>query len=437
MHATVGGTLDLQHEAADLMVSAGAPAMQPRPDVGWQAVAIDAHVRGPFRAPDAAGRLHIDALTSAGLRIDRFTADIAGDAGQLRLDGEVTGLHVPGPDADLLASDPLTIKADVKLDAPDRPVHVALRHRLFTADADALTGERRRVDASLRLTDLAPLAAMGQVPLQGNLVLDLHAAIDGDTTALTADGVVAVTGGQPQASSMVGDDGRLSLAATLHGNDLNLSHLRFTGRAGTLEASGQVAANRVDLGWSLAVSDLAAAEPRLAGELKATGKITGTTDDVSMTADVGGSVAAHGMSSGALTMRIEASGLPGHPSGRITANGELLDAPIELAVALRQAGDGLAIDIERATWKSLEAGGALQLPTATMVPIGNLHVAMTRLADLTPLVGQPIAGSMRATLAASETLRPWMPGSTPRGCSSADLAERCTQPHEGPSMRWM
>ena len=301
-------------------------------------MAIDAHVRGPFRAPDAAGRLHIDALTSAGLRIDRFTADIAGDAGQLRLDGEVTGLHVPGPDADLLASDPLTIKADVKLDAPDRPVHVALRHRLFTADADALTGERRRVDASLRLTDLAPLAAMGQVPLQGSLVLDLHAAIDGDTTAVTADGVVAVTGGQPQASSMVGDDGRLSLAATLHGNDLNLSHLRFTGRAGTLEASGQVAANRVDLGWSLAVSDLAAAEPRLAGELKATGKITGTTDDVSMTADVGGSVAAHGMSSGALTMRIEASGLPGHPSGRITANGELLDAPIELAVALRQAG---------------------------------------------------------------------------------------------------
>ena len=51
MHATVGGTLDLEHEAADLMVSAGAPAMQPRPDVGWQAVAIDAHVRGPFAQP--------------------------------------------------------------------------------------------------------------------------------------------------------------------------------------------------------------------------------------------------------------------------------------------------------------------------------------------------------------------------------------------------
>ncbi len=37
LHATVGGTLDLEHDAADLMVSAGAPAMQPRPDIGWQA----------------------------------------------------------------------------------------------------------------------------------------------------------------------------------------------------------------------------------------------------------------------------------------------------------------------------------------------------------------------------------------------------------------
>ena len=127
-------------------------------------------------------------------------------------------------------------------------MHVALRHRLFTADADALTGARRSVDASLRLTDLGPLAAMGQVSLQGNLALTLHAAIEGDTTALTADGVVAVTGGQPQASTLVGDDGRLSLAATLRGNDLSLSRLRFTGRAATLEASGQVAANQVDLG---------------------------------------------------------------------------------------------------------------------------------------------------------------------------------------------
>ena len=122
----------------------------------------------------------------------------------------------------------------------------------------------------------------------------------------------------------------------MRGNDLTLSRLRFTGRAATLEASGQVAANQVDLVWSLAVSDLAAAEPQLAGQLQATGKICGATDDLDLTAELAGNVAAHGMSSGALAMNIEASGLPGHPSGRITAHGDLLDAPVELAVALRR-----------------------------------------------------------------------------------------------------
>src|SRR5262249_44867896 len=47
LHAKVDGTVDLEQGAADLAVSAGAPAMQPRPGIGWQSVAIDAHVHGP------------------------------------------------------------------------------------------------------------------------------------------------------------------------------------------------------------------------------------------------------------------------------------------------------------------------------------------------------------------------------------------------------
>jgi translocation and assembly module TamB len=402
LHAMVGGTIDLKDNAADLTVSAGAPAMQPRPDVGWQSVAIDAHVRGPFSRPDATGHLRIEALTGAGVRIDALTADIAGNTGQIGLDCEVTGLHVPGPNADFLAGDPLTIRADARLDQPGRPLHVVLRHRLFTADADALTGDRRSVDASVRLTDLAPFAALGEVPVEGSLAVTLHAAVDGDTTTLAADGTIGVTGGQPQVSALVGDEGRVSLAATLHGSDLALDRLRFTGRAATLDASGRVAANRVALAWSLTMNDLAAAEPRLGGQLRASGTVSGATDDLALTADIAGNVATPGTSSGVLTARIDASGLPLHPAARITARGDLLDSPVDLAVALRQADDGLAIDIERAEWKSLRAGGALRLPTATMVPIGNLKFAMTRLADLAPLVGRPIGGSVQATLVATQ-----------------------------------
>jgi translocation and assembly module TamB len=401
LHATIGGTLDLEHAAADLTIAAAAPAMQPRPDIGWQAVSLDAHVRGPFRGPDATGHLQVDGLTAAGTSIARFAADVSGNTGRLRLNGEATGLRLPGSVADLLTADPLTIEADAGLDQPGRPVHLTLRHRLFDAVADVRTGDHPTLDVSVHLADLAPFAAIGQVPVQGGTTLNLHAAMSGDTTTLTADGTVDVTGGQAQVQSLVGADGRLNLAASVHGSDVTLSRLQFEGRAGSFAANGTVAANRIDMSWSLAVSDLAAAAPRLGGELKATGTIAGALDDLGITADIGGNVAVQGMSSGALTAKVEVSGLPRYPAGRILAGGELLGAPVDVAVALRQADDGLAINIERATWKSLEAGGALQLPVATMMPVGDVHVAMTRLADLSPLIGRPVAGNMRATLTAT------------------------------------
>jgi len=400
LHATVGGTLDLERNVADLMVSAGAPAMRPRADIGWQVVSIDAHVRGPFARPDAAGRLRVDELTAAGVSIGRLSADIAGNMGQLRLDGEVTGLRIPGPNANLLAGAPLVIKANARLDVPDRPVHVVLRHPLFTIDATALTGDHRRLDASLRAVNLEPLAALGQVQMQGGLALNLHAATDGGTTTLAADGTLGITGGQPQATALIGENGRFSLAATVRGNDITLSRLQFAGRAATAEASGHAADNSINLSWSLNVNDLSAAAPQLAGQLQATGSVNGTTDNLTFAADINGGVSTQGMASGPLTARVEARGLPNNPSGSITARGDLLDAPVDLAVALHRDSSGFAIDIERAVWKSLQAGGSIHLATATMLPTGDLHLAMTRLADLTPLFKRPVSGAVNVHLIA-------------------------------------
>ncbi len=401
LHAAADGTLDLEHLAADLTVSASAPAMQPRPDIAWQAVALDAHVSGPFTRPDATGHLRIDALTAAGATAGNISADISGNAGQVRLDGQVVGLHVPGPSPDLLADDPLVIQADVRLDAPDRPVHVTLRHKLFAVDGDVLTGDTRRLDATVDVAELAPLAAVEKLDLQGGLSLTLHAAMQGDSTTVAVDGKLGVTGGLQQARAMVGDDGELHLAATLRGRDITLSQLQFSGRSVSMSANGSVANNQVDLHWTLGVADLSAAEPTLAGQLQATGQASGTTDNLALTADINGGIATRGVSSGALTARIAVNGLPGNPSAQITAQGALLDAPLDLAVSLQRRDEGVAIDIERASWKSLQAGGALQMPTSTMVPAGKLHVAMTRLADLEPLVGRPIAGSLDAALDAS------------------------------------
>ena len=119
--------------------------MQPRPDIGWQAVTLDAHVNGPFASRMPPGDCTSTRLTAAGISVGAITASVSGNTGQIHLDGELVGLHVPGPNPDLLAGDPLMIHADARLDAPDRPVHVVVRHTLFEADANALTGGRASV----------------------------------------------------------------------------------------------------------------------------------------------------------------------------------------------------------------------------------------------------------------------------------------------------
>ena len=401
LRAAADGTVDLEHSAADVTLSASAPAMQPRPDVAWQAVALDAHVSGPFTRPDATGRLRIDALTAAGASIAGITASLSGNTGQVHLDAEVTGLRVPGPKPDLFAADPLTLAADARLDAPDRPVHLVLRHRLIDAAADARTAGSPGVDATVTLAEIAPFAAMSGLDVQGAVKLALHAATAGDATTVGLDGTIGVTGGMPQIRDLVGDAGRLSLAATLRGQDVTLSALQFDGRALTASASGSVAQSRVDLDWALNVSDLAAAAPTLGGALQAKGHAGGATDNLDLTADLSGGMAVGKKSSGALTARIEVHGLPANANARITAQGSLLDAPLELAVTLQQQADGLSLDIDQADWKSAHAEGAMRLPTATMVPAGHLRLAMGRLDDLAPLLGQRIAGSLSADLDAA------------------------------------
>ena len=104
-------------------------------------------------------------------------------------------------------------------------------------------------------------------------------------------------------------------------------------------------------------------------------------------------------SSGQFTAHLQAQGLPSAPTGQLTAQGSLLGAPIELAVAVQRRPDGaMHVAIDRADWQSAHAEGALTVTPPAVVPEGRLTFAMTRLADLAPLVGKPIAGSAEATL---------------------------------------
>ncbi len=401
LHAAAQGTLDLEHRAADLTLTASAPAMRPRPDLSWQAVALDVQLHGPFTKPTANGTLQIDALDVAGAAIRRIAAKLQGDTGRVGLHAEVDGLRAPGPQPDLLRGAPLKLQADARLDAPHRPVTFTVKHPLIDVEGKAETAGEIHGEAALTLPDLAPFAAAGGVDVQGNTTLIARAALRGDTTRLEVDGKLGVTGGTAPLPALVGGAAKFGIAVSIarHGQDIALSRLQLDGRTLTLSASGGVTSRVADLKWKVALSDLAAVTPKVSGRFSAQGHIAGPQDDLAVTAVANGEVATKGMPRGPITLKLRARGLPGAPSGELTAQGVLDGSPLELALAAQRSADSvLHVAIRRADWKSAHAEGALTLPKGADLPVGKVDLRLTRLEDLRRLVGRPLSGSVTAAL---------------------------------------
>ncbi|HXT79296.1 MAG TPA: translocation/assembly module TamB domain-containing protein [Acetobacteraceae bacterium] len=398
LRAAANGTVDLVHQAGDLSLSAHAPAMTPRPDIAWQSVAVDAKVHGNFTRPEAAGTVRIAALSAAGASIDSLNADLDGNAGEVRLHATADGIRVPGPQPALLSGAPLVIDATARLDAPDRPVTFSIHHKLLTADGSARTEGTLSLQLAVTLPDLAPLAAAGGADVQGRADLHLNAAAKADETTLAVTGTVGVTGGMAPLPALIGDAGRIDVAASLRGQDVTLSRLVVGGKAFDASAHGGLTNGVADLDWVMHLADLAAVQPSLAGTLEANGHVAGKTDDLAVAADLRGAIEARGYHTGQVTAHVDAQGLPNAPVAKVTAEGTLLDSPLALAVQAEERDGAIHLTIDKADWKTAHAEGSVSLAQGATIPTGKLQVGMTRLADLEPLVGKPIAGSASATL---------------------------------------
>lgn len=396
--ASASGTVDLQHEAADLAVKAQAPAMAPAAGVSWQSVLVDAKVHGPFTKPDANGTVKIDALNAGGARIGSLAADVTGNAGAVRLHATVQDLHVPGPKPDLFAADPVTLDGSARLDQPDRPVTFSLHHTLVALDGTAKIGGVQQVQAHLVLPDLTPLAAAGGVDLAGTTDLNIQAEMQDGTTSAGVKGRVAITGGKAPIPALIGDNGSIDLAASMHDKNITLSRLVVDGKALAVTATGGMSGQTINVDWTVALADLAAVAPGVAGQVNVKGHAGGKLDDLAVQADIGADLAAKGYSSGHITAKVDATGLPGRPHAVVNADGMLLDAPLALALTADEANGAVKVDIDKASWKSLQAGGTASLTPPAVLPTGNLHVDLGRLADLEPLLGRPLAGQANATL---------------------------------------
>ncbi|WP_428534687.1 translocation/assembly module TamB domain-containing protein [Rhodopila sp.] len=411
--ASASGTVDLNHQAADLAVKAQAPAMAPAPGISWQSVLLDAKVHGPFAKPDANGTVKIDALEAGGARIGSLAADVAGNAGAVGLHATVRDLHVPGPKPDLFAADPVVLDASARLDEADRPVTFKMRHALVALDGTAKTAGAQQVQAHLVLPDLAPLAAAAGTAIAGHTDLDIQAAMQGGTTTAAVKGLVAITGGQAPIPALVGDNASIDLAASMHGQDITLSRLAVNGKALAVTAQGGLSDQTLNADWTVALADLDAVmpsgatpsgatpsgvTPSLAGRVDAKGHAGGKLNDLAVQADIAADLAAKGYPPGHISAKVDATGLPSRPHAKVDADGTLLDAPLTLALTADEANGAAKVDIAKASWKSLQASGTASLTPPAVVPTGNLKLELGRLADLQPLLGRKLTGQANATL---------------------------------------
>ena len=193
--ARANGTIDLVGNTLKVDVTAQAPAMVPAPGVSWQSVDLDAHVAGPFTAPDANGHLRLDRLEVAGASLRSLTATLAGNAGQATVEATLDGLRIPGPKPDLLEAAPIQLTAKAQLDDPKRPVRFTVAHPLLDAKGTAVTAGDPSATVVLRLPDLAPIGAIAGLDLAGRTELTLRTTQTTAATSIDADGTLALTKG--------------------------------------------------------------------------------------------------------------------------------------------------------------------------------------------------------------------------------------------------
>ena len=395
--AKATGTIDLVASRLALDATATAPAMQPAPGVSWQAIALQAHVAGPFTAPDATGHLVVTApaVTTAALR--SLTADLSGNAGQVSIDATANGLRIPGPNPALLEAAPLRLTATAQLDDPARPITFTLAHPLLAAEGTARTATPPTAHVTLHLPDLTPLGALAALAVAGHTDLTLDTTQSGGTTALDAHGTLALTTGPGPSAALIGPAAKLALSARLAGGTVTLNALSLDGAALNVAARGTNTPDGLDVTAAVTLPKLALLAPTLTGDAHLDAHVHGPANALAVDAAVTGDVGAPGVPRGPVRLDAGLTGLPGAPAGHATASGTFLGAPVDLALDATRAPDGaLHAVIRKADWRSLHAEGDLTLPPGATLPQGRVALRMTRLDDLRPLAG-PVSGGVTAT----------------------------------------
>jgi len=419
LRADASGTADLDRRSADFVYSVDSPAMMPRPDLGWQRIALNGRWRGPVTAPQAKGALDLEGLRLPdGAQLARLQATLDANGHLLTLLATASGILLPPSKPQLLGDSPLNVNAAWHLDAAGRPLQLTVTHRLLDLNARVVTAAPRSATFNLRLPDLEPLAAIYKQNIRGSLALSGSVAEHDEATRLDVNGT-GVLGGASIAAGLLGANAQLHLRSVLTNRAADIQRFDLKGRALSLSASGAAelapagasgeraggsgAIRAVHARWQLSLSDLSVLSASVGGSIETNGTADGPLQ--SLTADVRARsrLVIQGAPAGMIEATVRARGLTSAPSTTLQASGTFDGAPLRLdATVERVRTDAYHIVVRRTDWKSLAINGDLTAGPNLAMGRGNLRLSIGQLADLQRFVGTKLAGS----LAASVALRP-------------------------------
>jgi translocation and assembly module TamB len=407
LHGLVKGEVNLVQRSADLNYSLEAPAMQPRPDLAWQHVALSGRWHGNLSTPAADGQLEVEKLRIAGdTEVSTLNATLASQAGLLTVNAVADGLVIPGPRPQLLRQDPLKVEASLRLDEPSHPLELSATHRLFSLRAHVVTVGEQSASLDVRLTDLAALASIAGQDVRGNASVKAQLSGKPSDAHLVLNADINITGGTAPWIGMVGSRAALQLTGGLSDAAINVDRLQVNGRALNASLSGSAsrpppgaagpnAVPTVRARWDASLTDLGTLSSLLAGRLNASGSLSGTWAALAGDAQFASTFSVRGSTSGTLAGEVHAHGLTAAPDATLQAHGAVDGAPLTLDTALEHgAGGAFRVLVHHADWKSVHADGDVSIGAEKASTYGQLRLTIGQLGDLDRLLGSNVQGSI-------------------------------------------
>ena len=399
LDASGHGAIDLAARQADIDFTASAPAMRPRPDLGWASLAMTARMRGAFDRPVIDVKLSLADVTANGFSAHHVEADLQGGGGSLAFTAIADNIIIPGANPTLFASAPVKITASAQLDTKSRHVVFALDHPLLHVEGEADTRGLLRATANVAVPSLTPFAALAGMALGGRANFNVTAAENSSATIVALSGTMDTTGDTALAR-LLGHRATIDLSGALRDAQIVSAQALIAGQAATIHASGTSPGGALDYRWDVAIANVADLVPTILGRLDLHGTLKGKTGNAHLTASGMAIVGTKHFAKQKVNIALDADGPPNAPRGRFALNGQFNGAPIAVDGNLTRDKPGIiAIALRRAEWKSVHVEGSIDIPEGKGNPGGAMSVRVGNLADLAPLLNENLSGAAFADAA--------------------------------------